>query len=367
MKKLDKLLISLMSKIPDLITGKSKEYEKELYWIYGKSEKDEVLSFKLNNLKKYAVIVFSFFIILIILVFNHLLYNQSFLLEDKDGYKYIERPTHDQGAFNVKLIVSGNIQGEEIKKPVILNIKPEGADKVREKSTNNPKDLTQEAMSRLGTVINHINKSDNAKMVYLPADIEGMKNVEWRMNKDGPVTLIIFAAGILLIGAYAKRYDEIKRLKKQCNESIEEELPDFLNKMVLLMNAGLVLPAAFEKIVRDYDEHVYKGKSYFYKQLIKINQKVSVTNASMEQELKKFAERSKNRELMRVGSVIADNIQKGTELVNILQKESDFLWFQRKKRAEEKGRIAETKLTIPLALQLLVLIIITLAPAMIEM
>ena len=35
-----------------------------------------------------------------------------------------------------------------------------------------------------------------------------------------------------------------------------------------------------------------------------------------------------------------------------LESESDILWTQRKKIAEEKGRIAETKLTFPLALLL---------------
>ena len=50
-----------------------------------------------------------------------------------------------------------------------------------------------------------------------------------------------------------------------------------------------------------------------------------------------------------------------------LESESDILWTQRKKIAEEKGRIAETKLTFPLALLLLVLILITAAPAIMEM
>ena len=58
---------------------------------------------------------------------------------------------------------------------------------------------------------------------------------------------------------------------------------------------------------------------------------------------------------------------KGVNLTEKLESESDILWTQRKKIAEEKGRIAETKLTFPLALLLLVLILITAAPAIMEM
>jgi hypothetical protein len=39
----------------------------------------------------------------------------------------------------------------------------------------------------------------------------------------------------------------------------------------------------------------------------------------------------------------------------------------RKKRAEERGRLAETKLTFPMALQLGAIILITVAPAAFEM
>jgi len=43
------------------------------------------------------------------------------------------------------------------------------------------------------------------------------------------------------------------------------------------------------------------------------------------------------------------------------------LWEQRKKLAEERGRAAETKMAFPLAILLLVLILITAAPAMLQM
>ena len=50
-----------------------------------------------------------------------------------------------------------------------------------------------------------------------------------------------------------------------------------------------------------------------------------------------------------------------------LQAESEILWMNRKKNCEERGRLAETKLTLPLVIFLLVLIVITIAPALLEL
>ncbi|MHC1722549.1 MAG: hypothetical protein AB9836_05005 [Aminipila sp.] len=368
MNFINELLANLINKIPDWFTGKTKEYEKELYDLYGNNKNSNLLlAMKLKNLKKYISIIILFLLFALIALVDNTFNNECLFSIDNAGRKYIERPTYDQGNLNAKLIVTGDVDGDHIKKPVTLNIKPEGANSNKQDNMESPVNQKEQAMGKLNLFIYSINKSDDSKIVYLPDEIEGMDNISWKNDRNNPMLLVSIACVALMIGTYIKRYDQLKKLKKSCNESIEEELPDFLNKIVLLMNAGLVLSAAFEKIVMDYNSHAYLDKSYFYNQLTEINVKVAETNASMVRELKTLAGRSKNREFMRISSVISDNVHKGTELVNILQGESSFLWFQRKKRAEEKGRIAETKLTMPLALQLLVLIIITLAPAMMEM
>ena len=69
-------------------------------------------------------------------------------------------------------------------------------------------------------------------------------------------------------------------------------------------------------------------------------------------------------ELMRVSNIVNDNINKGVELTEKLQRESETLWINRKKNCEEKGKLAETKLTLPLMIFLIVLIVITVAPAL---
>jgi tight adherence protein C len=100
---------------------------------------------------------------------------------------------------------------------------------------------------------------------------------------------------------------------------------------------------------------------------VEIQKRVQQTKAPLIYELKDFSKRTGISELIRVSNIIGDNINKGSSLAEKLQGESEFLWLSRKKKAEEQGRLAETKLTFPLVILLIVLIMITIAPALFDM
>ena len=68
----------------------------------------------------------------------------------------------------------------------------------------------------------------------------------------------------------------------------------------------------------------------------------------------------------RLAGIIRDNQLKGFDISGKLKNEAELLWDLRKRNAEERGRLAETRLTMPLALLLLVLLLVTAAPAIIQ-
>ena len=106
--------------------------------------------------------------------------------------------------------------------------------------------------------------------------------------------------------------------------------------------------------------------------MAEIDHKIRETNSSLEKEFRAFARSSEcsgkgSRELMRISNIISDNISKGAELTDKLQSESEALWLSRKSDSEERGRLAETKLTMPLTVFLLVLVVVTVSPALLEL
>ena len=153
-----------------------------------------------------------------------------------------------------------------------------------------------------------------------------------------------------------KRKD--KKRRKEEKEDVLERLPGFVNSLMLLLRAGLVTDEAVSRLAGDGTDD-----SYFISGLYGIRKKMESTNSSFEREFRDFAGKSGIRELMRISGIITDNIDKGSSLAEKLDQEAEFMWHSMKKRTEEKGRLAESKMTFPIALMLISLIMVTAAPA----
>ena len=89
------------------------------------------------------------------------------------------------------------------------------------------------------------------------------------------------------------------------------------------------------------------------------------SNVSLGQELRALAERCNIRELSRIITILTDNLDKGIALAEKLDTESTMLRYGRKRKNKEAGHIIETKLTFPMVLLLVSLLIITTGPVMI--
>ena len=70
---------------------------------------------------------------------------------------------------------------------------------------------------------------------------------------------------------------------------------------------------------------------------------------------------------MRFSTIIEDNLGKGTSLAEKLEIEGNLLREKEKKSVQEKMRMIDSKLTLPLILMLFSLVLVTVAPAMMQM
>lgn len=218
----------------------------------------------------------------------------------------------------------------------------------------------------IASALSAANQNKQNKNLVLPIKLENGEQLHWESVNSWNIPF--YLAGLLGVCylLYKGRFQSIKNEQARAKKSVIRELPDFTNKLILLLNAGVVLNTALDKIINDW-KNVSKKENYFYDQLNDIFKSVNETNSAVHEEFKQFAKRSGVRELMRVSNVISDNVYKGAGLIDKLQKENQMLWFSRKQQAEESGRLAETKLTIPLVILLLVLVLITIAPALMGM
>ncbi len=204
--------------------------------------------------------------------------------------------------------------------------------------------------------------------LILPKTIDGNVQLEWSVKKDVIAQIVILLMVLVAFQIYRTRFRSIDKEIENGRLSIMEDFPGMVDKLVLLLNAGLVLSGAMDKMTQDYRSRRAVGKReiILYEELCEVEKRVKGSNASLLEEIQKFSKRSGVRELMRFSAILSENIHKGAGLSAKLESEAEMLWLSRKKRAEEKGRLAETKLALPLMLLLLVFIMITITPALME-
>ena len=286
---------------------------------------------------------------------------------------YLVRP--QEGENSSELSIVAKIKGKDgiYEKKMNIMLDAHEKEKTQEKSEadekggEEPEDIRVER--NLEMIAEQINDDITKRRIALPGKLEGGENIRWTVEPAEDSNAMIIAAMTVLICVilYRERFSAIRRREREHRESVLRRLPGFINRLVLLLNAGLVLSSAFQVAVEESIAGRESEKDYFYRNLKGIYVAMKTANVSMENGLREFAVRSKVRELMRISSIIDDNISKGTELTYKLQNESRMLWTERKKKCEEKGKLAETKLTLPLVLFLMVLIVITIAPAMLDL
>ena len=203
------------------------------------------------------------------------------------------------------------------------------------------------------------------KTVQLPGAFEKLAGVtiKWLRPKDESgqdhtgVSFLVF--GIFAVGAVAFAFDSnVNKKVRQRRLMLELDFPDFLNKLTLLINAGMTVGKAWEKIVADnkkngplYEElslalseiRAGKGEKYAYED---------------------FAKRCKVLEITKFVSMVLQNMRKGnSELVGMLKAQADSCWEMRKHAAKRLGEEASTKMLLPMMIMFAAILIIVALPA----
>ncbi len=288
----------------------------------------------------------------------------------ESGGKLVEitRPEKGSGPVSLDMEIKAEDGKASSSKKKTVTIDPEGETKAEEDGGAAGEESAEERLGRrIDSAVRTLNSDTGSPKVILPEELEDGTRLSWRLVEKNDMPLIAGGMLFILYAMYMSRYSRVKKEETEARESVIRDLPGFMNKMVLLVRGGLVLEEAFERAVDDAALSGAGEDSYFYGQLAAVRENVRKSNSPMSAELEKFARRSGVRELMRFSNMISDNIKKGTDITEKMLRESGMLWFERRKNSEERGRIAETRLTLPLMILIMVLIVISVAPALLSM
>lgn len=168
--------------------------------------------------------------------------------------------------------------------------------------------------------------------------------------------LAAFAGGPFLVDGSLKARVEERRRK------IQMEFPEFVNKLTLLVNAGMTISRAWEKIINENKkEHILYEEMRYALMEIQAGKPEAIA-------YEEFARRCRVKEVTKFVSVIVMNLKRGgAEVTPVLKAQGDECWEMRKNAARQLGEEASTKILLPMMLMFLGIVLIVATPAVLSM
>ncbi|OPX46275.1 bacterial type II secretion system protein F domain protein [Ruminiclostridium hungatei] len=232
------------------------------------------------------------------------------------------------------------------------------------------------------------NTSYDRRILNYATEIYGQEYSSFyaRVAYSKKIVLIMLFMVIELITSLASGYDpaymcyvpavsvllwflEDARLKNRVKKrrlGMQLEFPDFINKLTLLLNAGMTMFKSWEKIALDRTA-LENSESAFY---MEVSATVADIKAGMNENeaYSLFAKRIRTPEISRLMSTILQNTKRGgNDLVLSLRLQAHECWEMRKNIIRRLGEEAATKLLLPMMLMFFAILIIVVTPAFLSM
>lgn len=167
--------------------------------------------------------------------------------------------------------------------------------------------------------------------------------------------IVFIVGGVAVFLAYWNYDMKITDITKIRDEEIQRDFPEVLSKLTLLVNAGMIMSEAWEKISETGESTIYQEMK---KVVIDMRNGVSEIDA-----LLSFGNRCMNDDIKKFASTLVQNLTKGNrELVDFLKRQTSLCWEEKKHAARRQGEAASSKLMIPIGLMFVGILILVIVP-----
>ena len=201
--------------------------------------------------------------------------------------------------------------------------------------------------------------------VILPKDLEGQK-VTWGKENQN---LLLPGSFLLLMGllfCYERGDQKLEEEEKRRNKQMIMDYPIILYRMSMLLDAGMTIRSAFTKIALFYKERNEKEVHYAYEAMLFACEELE-TGVGEAAVYEKFGRRCQELRFLKFGSLLSQNLKKGSEgLAGLLEQEARDGMEERKNLARKLGEEASMKLLFPMLLMLILVMVILMVPAMLS-
>ena len=206
--------------------------------------------------------------------------------------------------------------------------------------------------------------------VVLPEKINGstISFSEYKENNSRLILMLGVLAAFLMI-PYGMSIRQKK--KKERNTELILDYPDVVSKLALLLESGLTIRLAFERIAGDYEKrkNALTGKKkrlyrrYVYEEMLRSRNEMMLGGAEGPA-YEHFGRRCQNMYYIRLSALLCQNLRKGSEsLLPSLYQEIAEARNERQAEIRRRGEEIGIKLLVPMAGMFALVLAVLLVPA----
>ncbi|MDD2978887.1 MAG: secretion protein F [Hespellia sp.] len=203
--------------------------------------------------------------------------------------------------------------------------------------------------------------------VILPEEVEG-KAVTWSQKKEQRGWYILGLGMLICVLLIAWEQQKERESEEEKKKQMVWDYPELINKLTLLLGAGMTVKNAWVKLITDYENRsdkkechvIYEEMAYTYHEML--------GGMPESESYERFGRRCKIQMYVKLGAMLSQNLKKGARgLTPLLKLEAVNALEERKANARKLGEEASTKLLAPMFFMLAIVLIIVIVPAFFSM
>lgn len=184
------------------------------------------------------------------------------------------------------------------------------------------------------------------KQFDLPKAVDG-KSIKFKKTNDRSEIVLLFLGIIVSILIIPYGASKRKEKLKHRDDELVCDYPELISKMTLLLEAGLTIRGAFERIASDYEKRKQESH-YLYEEMAKSCNEMALGIAEPEA-YERFGKRCGLVLYIRFAQLLSTNVKKGGEsLLVSLKSEAVEAQREKKEAIKKKGEEIRMKLLIPM-------------------
>lgn len=201
------------------------------------------------------------------------------------------------------------------------------------------------------------------KDFYLPDKFKEA-SLQWRYP-PGNSSLLLGLLFVIVIPLISYQKDqEICNQTKIRKLQLQESFPEFISKLILLIEAGMSIKGAFFRIGEDYQKKGDKKRNYLYEELLYICRQMK-NGLSEKEGYELLGKRCGLACYRKLSGLLIQHLQKGgSNILESLREESVRASEEQKRSIQKKGEEMGTKLLFPMLLMLGIVMVFIMVPAL---